>query len=135
MPRSVEVGKMATQLDAVIRLKDNFSNVLESIDKKTRDFQKTAQRMGRDVWQTGKTLENTGKTLTKGLTTPIVGVGVAAAKMSTDFNESLANIGTLIPGQVKRIEELKGGIQVPMLARLSLKSVLILAAEIGRAHV
>ena len=102
---------MATMLDAVINLKDNFSKTLENIDKNAKNFQKTAQRTGRDVWGAGKTMEKTGKTLTKGLTVPIVGIGVAAGKMSKDFNESLASIGTMIPGQTERLQELKGEIQ------------------------
>ena len=31
---------------------------------------------------------------------PLVGVGVAALKMSTDFNKSMANVATLIPGNI-----------------------------------
>ena len=102
---------MATMLDAVINLKDNFSKTLENIDKNAKNFQKTAQRTGRDVWGAGKTMEKTGKTLTKGLTVPIVGIATAAGKMSKDFNESLASIGTMIPGQTERLQELKSEIQ------------------------
>ena len=40
-----------------------------------------------------------------------VGIGIAAGKASIDFNRSMANIATLIPGNIKRVEELKGSVQ------------------------
>jgi len=41
----------------------------------------------------------------------VVGIGIAAGKASIDFNKSMANIATLIPGNIKRVEELKESVQ------------------------
>lgn len=98
---------MATQLDAVIRLKDNFSKTLESIDRKTQDFQRTAQRMGRDVWQTGKTMTNVGSSLTKGLTVPIVGVGMAAGKLGMDFEKTMSGVAAVTGATGNELETLE----------------------------
>ena len=56
-------------------------------------------------------MKKIGKGLTAGLTLPIVGFGFAAVKSSTDFNASMANVATLIPGNVDRVNELKRTVQ------------------------
>jgi len=33
----------------------------------------------------------------------VAGIGIAAIKASTDFNQSMANVATLIPGNIKRV--------------------------------
>ncbi len=58
-----------------------------------------------------KNMAKVGSSLTKAVTLPLVGIGVAAFKMSKDFNASIANIGTLIPGQEQRLNSLKKTIQ------------------------
>ena len=98
-------------LDAVINLKDNFSDTLKQVDKAVGDFAKTSSRMAKDIYKTGKAVESVGKGLTKSLTTPIVGAGVAAIKMGADLDEGMASISTLIPGASERIKELKTDIQ------------------------
>lgn len=52
-----------------------------------------------------------GKDLTTYLTLPILGIGVAAGKASMDFNASMANVATLIPGNTARVRELKEEVQ------------------------
>ena len=59
----------------------------------------------------GEGLKNVGTKMTTSLTLPLVALGGASLKMATDFNEGLANIGTLIPKQTERLLELKSGIQ------------------------
>lgn len=55
-------------------------------------------------------LTRTGRTLTVGLTTPLVALGTKIVKTSENFNKSLANIGTLNVDN-SRLLELKSGIQ------------------------
>lgn len=49
--------------------------------------------------------------MTAMVTLPIVGVGVAAVKMSTDLNATMANVNALIPTATGRITELKTAVQ------------------------
>lgn len=91
---------MAFNLDAIlipIKGVDEFSKVLAGVGNKTQ--------------RAGKRMTETGKRMTLGLTLPILGLGVAASKMSMDFNAAMANVGTLIPGQTERLLELKGTVQ------------------------
>ena len=55
-------------------------------------------------------MEKVGRGMTKFLTVPIVATGAASLKFAMDFNEAMARVATLIPGNIQRIEELKKGI-------------------------
>ena len=102
---------MATMLDAIIQLKDNFSSTIKTVEKNIGGFSRTARNMARDVNKVGKDLTKFGGNLTKKVTAPVIGAGVAVAKMSTDFNKEMASVSTMIPGQTERLYELKGAIQ------------------------
>ena len=41
---------------------------------------------------------------------PIVGAGIASLKFADDFNEAMSDVGTLIPGQRKLLNDLKGDV-------------------------
>ena len=59
----------------------------------------------------GTKLTGVGKTLTAGLSLPLAALGGIALKFSTDFNASMANVATLIPGNAARVAELKNSVQ------------------------
>jgi TP901 family phage tail tape measure protein len=61
--------------------------------------------------EAGSNIKDVGDSLTKSISLPIAGVGVAAFKMSNDFNAAMANVATLIPDNIKRIGELKKSVQ------------------------
>ena len=46
-----------------------------------------------------------------GLGVGLAGLGAASFKFSNDFNKSMANVATLIPGNTKRVKELSGAVQ------------------------
>jgi TP901 family phage tail tape measure protein len=70
-------------------------------------YTKTFSNMTKSLKSISSKVTATGKSLTAGLTVPIVGVAVAGIKMSNDMNKAMANVGTLIPGQRDRLEKLK----------------------------
>jgi len=102
---------MAHIIDAVIQLKDDFSATLQTVENNMGNFQRTTRNMAKDINRTGRELTKLGSSMTKGITVPVIGAGVAAAKMGMDFNESMASIATMIPGQRERLQKLKGDIQ------------------------
>lgn len=50
--------------------------------------------------KTGQTLSELGGTLTKGVTVPIAGLGIATTKMAMDFDSSFAKVSTLLDDNV-----------------------------------
>lgn len=103
--------------NAEARLKNmerSLRDTNKEIDLQSSSWHKLSQKLetaGTKMKAMGEKLKTVGKNLTTKLTLPIVGVGTAAAKMGTDFNETMANIATMIPGENERLQQLKGDIQ------------------------
>lgn len=68
---------MVKMLDAVINLKDNFTDTLQTVEKNLGQFSRTAQRQGKAIEQTGYNLTQMGGKLTKGITLPVLGATTA----------------------------------------------------------
>lgn len=83
---------MASVIAAVIQLKDQFSATLANINKNLGQFQRNAAYAGKNITQTGKSMEKVGSSLIKSITLPIVGMGIAAATMSANFQHQMADI-------------------------------------------
>lgn len=80
---------------------------IQGVDEFTKVMNAASKRINR----MGQSVKRAGRSMTVGLTLPIVGLGAATLKMSNDFNKSMANVGTLIPGNIERLRELKAGVQ------------------------
>lgn len=87
------------------------ADLLVKIGADVQEFQKSMKEVGSSIESSGQKLRSLGMSLTASVTAPIVGIGVAAFKASTDFNEAMANVATLIPGQKERINDLKDTVQ------------------------
>jgi len=53
----------------------------------------------------GSSLTSTGKKLTLGLTTPILGAGLAAVNFASDMNESLSKVEVVFKDSSDRVKE------------------------------
>jgi len=56
----------------------------------------------------GKSATAVGKTLTKGLTLPLVGIGIAAAKVAMDFESQMAILGVAASSAGVSLDDLRG---------------------------
>lgn len=61
----------------------------------TGNFTKNINKAARDLDKTGRQLESAGKSIMS-LTAPLAGLGIAAFKMSSDFNKSMAAVEVMI---------------------------------------
>ena len=86
---------------------DKFNRGLEQAEEQINQAEKRFEGLS----AAGERLSAVGKQMTMGLTLPIVGVAAASVKMATDFNSAMADVATLIPGNVRRVEELKTAVQ------------------------
>lgn len=84
---------------------------LSKLGKKVHDVQKNLSDFGDQAKKVGKGFQDVGSTLTKSLTVPLSAAAVTSFKFSKDFNEAMANVATLIPGNTERIKELKKTVQ------------------------
>lgn len=106
---------MAEDIVLVLRVDDKGTRVIQSFsakgEKAFKGLDKSVKRSGRNLDAIAGKLKNVGRSLTMRMTLPLAGIGAAALKMSMDFNQSMANIATLIPGEIKRVRKLKTEVQ------------------------
>ncbi|MBT9143182.1 MAG: hypothetical protein DDT29_01581 [Dehalococcoidia bacterium] len=98
---AISLGTIYAEL--ALRL-DKFETELAKAETQIKQVEKRFEA-------TGQRLSGVGKTLTTGITLPIAGIAAASIKMAMDFNASMADVATLIPGNIKRVEELKTTVQ------------------------
>lgn len=77
----------------------------------TGELEKGLARAEKAVSRSASRMTSLGSRITAGVSLPLLGAGGAALKYSTDFNEAMAKVATLIPGQVDLLHQLKRGVQ------------------------
>jgi TP901 family phage tail tape measure protein len=75
------------------------------------DFQQKMTDAQGKVKSAGESMKKVGAGLTAGVTVPIIGMGLAGIAASTQFNAGMANVASLMPGNTKRVGELKTAVQ------------------------
>ncbi len=70
-----------------------------------------AEGLGKSLESTGKKMTSAGTAMTAGFTVPIVALGGTVLKMGVDFNAGMANVATMIPDNIERVEELGSAVQ------------------------
>jgi TP901 family phage tail tape measure protein len=81
--------------------------ILAGIDQYSHTF----NTFFKDADVLGKKAKGIGTFMSMGLTLPILGADIASIKLSTDLNAGMANVATLIPNNIGRIQELKSVVQ------------------------
>ena len=104
MAKTYSIKTVFEVLDRAVRPLGKIGGAFDKLSKKVA-------KLGDRMQKIGKGMDRIGKTASTRLTLPLVALGTAATKLGFDFNESMANIATLIPGNIKRVGELKKGIQ------------------------
>lgn len=88
-----------------------IKSLLVKIGADVAEFEAKLTQSEKKFKAVGDRMTSIGKTMTAAVTLPLVGIGIAAFKMSNDFNAAMANVATLIPGNTERVDELKRGVQ------------------------
>lgn len=86
--------------DLVARIRLDDTGVGSTLNSLSGSLKSTSQR-----------LDTAGKTLTRGVTLPIIGLGTAAVLSFKQFSEGMANVATLIPGSQARVRDLGEDVQ------------------------
>ena len=89
---------------AVFALRDSFS-------KQMRAAVSNAEKATKKIALSGNSIRSTGMKISAGIGLPLLGAATAALKFSGDINKAMANVATLIPGNVERVKELKTSVQ------------------------
>lgn len=97
---------MAATLDIRIEATNSASPVISGLTGKLETLNRTA---GEQLGALGDSMKSIGAKMTLGLTTPIVGAGIAAVNLASDLSETTAKVGELFGDQAASMEEWAGG--------------------------
>ncbi|MFK4949916.1 phage tail tape measure protein [Lactococcus petauri] len=83
---------------------NNFVSTFKNAAKEVQNFQNNTNSTMSTV---GQVTTSTGKTLTKAVTVPIIGIGVAAAKIGGDFESQMSRVKAISGATGSSFEELR----------------------------
>lgn len=89
----IELAPLNVKIEADVA---SFKSQMEKAKLVGAEKAKEISKNLSSVTKVGEKLESVGKTMTKYVTTSLAGVGVAALKMSLDFESSFAKVSTLL---------------------------------------
>lgn len=91
-------------LEVAVKAKNEAGKALGEVERSIGSFDDKLKKVSGGV-------SKAGKNLTTRLTLPIVAFGALSLKAADEFNQGMANVATLIPGNTERVNELKGAVQ------------------------
>ena len=86
-------------IDAVLRLKDNFTGVIQKATKNIDEHRSQQLRTAKSIKDTGNAISGLGAKLSM-LSAPILAAATAGAKLNSDFTVGLAKVSTLVDTSV-----------------------------------
>lgn len=86
------------------------ANLVVRVSAATTDFEKDLKGLQGKWNRLGSQFQSVGATLTKNLTVPMVGIGVAALKFSTDFETAMTKVQTLSNNSAAQVNDMRKGI-------------------------
>jgi TP901 family phage tail tape measure protein len=84
---------------------ENF--LKDRVPRAAKKTEKAVKRVNKRLRSTSDALSGFGRNMSLYVTAPLLAAGAASLKFSMNLNKGMAKIATLIPGQTKRIQELK----------------------------
>ncbi len=100
---------MGRVISTCIQFIDAFSNPSKQTIANMRKMANEAKAVGKSIQSAGNTIQNAGKSLTKTVTAPIAGVGIAAVKTAADYESAMSNVKAItgaVGNDFKKLEKL-----------------------------
>lgn len=95
-------------IDVTLRLKDQMTRPLNALSGRLQDNNKQWQKAGRQIQNAGRSISRVGSTMTKTVTAPIVGMGVASVKVASDFEAGMSKVQSIAGtsgGEMKKLSD------------------------------
>lgn len=100
------VGENMQIIDAVLRLKDNFTGVIQKATKNIDEHRSQQLRTAKSIKDTGKSISALGEKFAL-LSAPILAAATAGAKLNSDFTVGLAKVSTLVDTTVVDMNKMR----------------------------
>lgn len=98
---------MSRVIDAVFKLKDEFSGPMKKCISTLTDAGREGKKARKSLANTGKAIQSVGNKATVGLSVPIVTGFTAAAKSAMDLEQSMAKVSTIADTSQVSMEDLQ----------------------------
>lgn len=99
-------NNQSASLNNLQRAANRTENELKELQQELNKSEFSWTNLGQTIQNTGRTLTGIGSSLTVGLTTPILGAGLAIGKVASDFDEATGRIEARLGVTKQRAEEL-----------------------------
>lgn len=100
---------MSRVIDATLRLTDQFTTPLSHSIKAMTEASREGERMRKSIDKAGQTISQVGGSLTKSVSLPVAGIGMACGKMAVDFENGIAKVSTIADTSVMSLDKIKSG--------------------------
>lgn len=99
---------MAFSAEYIYRIIDNYTGPLKRITAATERFKAVASRAQNQARMMGQGMRDAGSKMTAGLTLPIVGMGIAAAKTAIDFQNAFIGVQKTVDASAGQLARMRG---------------------------
>nr|DAO04899.1 MAG TPA: minor tail protein [Caudoviricetes sp.] len=86
---------MGKIVDVTLRLVDKMSSPLRTAGTYLQDNARQWMKAGKQIERSGKAIAGVGTNLTKTVTAPIAGIGVASVKLAADFEKGMSTVQSI----------------------------------------
>ncbi|MBR3552988.1 MAG: phage tail tape measure protein [Clostridia bacterium] len=93
-------------IDAILRFRDQFTGEMAQSVGKISEQEKHLKAVSGRLTKIGRGFTNAGKTLTAGVTTPIVGFAAASVKTAAEFEASMSKVQSICGASGEALEQL-----------------------------
>lgn len=100
---------MGRVISTCIQYIDQFTKPSQETLKAMRKMSSEAKATGKSIKSAGDTIANAGSAMTKSVTAPIAGVGIAAVKTAADYESAMSNVQAITGatgGDFKKLTQL-----------------------------
>lgn len=98
---------MGRVISTCIQFIDAFSNPSKQVINSMQRMASEAKKAGKSIQKAGNTIQNAGKSLTKTVTAPVAGVGIAAVKTAADYESAMSNVKAITGATGKDFKKLE----------------------------
>lgn len=101
---------MSTIIDAVLRLKDKFTPVLENASKQLTEHAKTQKRVAKEIQSTGRSITELGTKIAL-ISAPLEAAAMSGLKLHAQFAAGMEKVSTLVDKTTVSVKELSDGVR------------------------
>lgn len=98
---------MGRVISTCLQFIDAFSNPSRQAIESMRRMSNEAKKAGKGIQSAGNAIQNAGKSMTKAITAPVAGVGIAAVKTAADYESAMSNVKAITGATGKDFKQLE----------------------------